>query len=360
MGSRRALGIMSGTSLDGLDLALCRFSNTGEQWTYVIENALTVPYPEDWYKKLAGASSLDAFSLLLLHKEYGKYIGEQVNAFLPAENALPDLVASHGHTVFHDPSKGLTFQLGDGAVIAATCGITTACDFRSLDVALGGQGAPLVPIGDELLFGGYDYCLNLGGFANISFRKDKHRLAFDICPVNILLNHLALKSGLSFDRDGNIGRSGKVIDPVLKALDALAYYRTPPPKSLGREWLEHQVLPLVSHHGFIIPDLLRTAYQHIAGQISAVIRDDHASVLVTGGGTYNNFLLELISENTGCTLVIPDDKVIQYKEALIFALLGVLRNNHEINCLSSVTGARKDTSSGIVYLPNPPGQQKSV
>ena len=350
MESYFALGIMSGTSLDGLDLAFCRLSNCGKQWSYVIEKTLTVPYPGEWYQKLAGASSLDALSFLLLHKEYGKYIGEQVNAFLSEGNILPDLVASHGHTVFHKPAQGLTFQLGDGAVLAATCGIITVCDFRSLDVALGGQGAPLVPMGDEILFGKFDYCLNLGGFANISYRQEERRLAFDICPVNILINHLSLKLGLSFDKEGNTGRSGTVISPVLAALDGLSYYKTPPPKSLGREWLEHQVLPLVNNPSYTIPDLLRTVYQHIAGKISSVISGNpDKKALVTGGGSYNSFLLELIRENTDCSLIIPDDKLIQYKEALIFALLGILKIRNEINCLSSVTGAEKDSSSGIVY-----------
>ncbi len=349
-----ALGIMSGTSLDGLDLALCRFSKSGKHWTYTIEKALTVPYTDEWFKRLAGASSLDALSFLLLHKEYGRYIGGQIKAFLPGGDTLPDLVASHGHTIFHTPSQGLTFQLGDGAVLAATCGITTVADFRSLDIALGGQGAPLVPIGDEMLFGSFDYCLNLGGFANISYRKESRRIAFDICPVNILINHLSLKLGLPFDKDGNTGRSGKVINPVLTALDSLPYYTVAPPKSLGREWLEQQVLPLVNHADYAMPDLLRTVYQHIAIQIAAhIVGNSTKKVLVTGGGSYNTFLLDQIKENTDCSLVIADDPIIQYKEALIFALLGVLRINNQINCLASVTGARQDSSSGIVYLTAP-------
>jgi anhydro-N-acetylmuramic acid kinase len=350
METYHALGIMSGTSLDGLDLALCRFTCSGKHWTHAIDKATTVPYPDRWFRRLGQAHTLNAHSFLVLHKEFGRFMGEQVNAFL-SDPARPDLVASHGHTLFHTPSLGLTFQIGDGATLAATCGITTICDFRSLDVALGGQGAPLVPAGDEMLFGNYDFCLNLGGFANISFRKDNRRIAYDICPVNSLLNPLSRRLGLPFDEDGKAGRSGKIIDALLAILDSNPYYQSPPPKSLGREWLEQNILPHISTEAYSIPDLLRTVYQHAAGQISSNLTGDPSgNVLVTGGGAYNRFLLELIRQNTRCNLVLPDDRLIQFKEALIFAFLGVLRMRNEINCLASVTGARQDSSSGVVYI----------
>jgi len=305
----------------------------------------------EWVRRLEQAHALDARSFLLLHKEFGRFMGEQANAFL-SDCARPDLIASHGHTIFHTPSDGLTFQLGDGATLAATCGITAVCDFRSLDVALGGQGAPLVPAGDEILFGIYDFCLNLGGFANISFRKDKQRIAYDICPVNSLLNPLSRRLGLPFDKDGKEGRSGKIIDTLLAILDSNPYYFAPPPKSLGREWLEQNILPCLQADTHPIHYLLRTVYQHAAKQIAANLTGDPSkNVLVTGGGAYNNFLTGLIRENTRCTLFIPDDRLIQFKEALIFAFLGVLRMRNEINCLASVTGARQDSSSGIVYFP---------
>lgn len=352
MATYHALGIMSGTSLDGLDLAMCRFTYSGKRWTFSIEKATTLTYPDIWLRRIAQAHTLDAFSFLLLHKDYGKFIGERVNDFLSSEDLQPDLLASHGHTVFHTPSQGLTFQLGDGAVLAAMCGITTVCDFRSFDVALGGQGAPLVPIGDDILFADFDYCLNLGGFGNISYRKGNRRIAYDICPVNILLNTLAQKIGLPYDKDGKTGRTGKIIDSLLTTLDSLSFYATPPPKSLGREWLEQHVLPLISNQTYSISDVMRTVYQHIAQQVSAnIIGDASKKVLVTGGGTYNSFLLELIRENTRCDLVIPDDKVIQFKEALIFAFLGVLKIRNEINCLASATGSLQDSSSGVVYIP---------
>jgi anhydro-N-acetylmuramic acid kinase len=349
METYHVLGIMSGTSLDGLDLALCRFTLSGKQWTYAIDKAATIPYPDFWFRRLEQAHTLDAHSFLLLHKEFGRFIGEKGNVFLN-DSVRPDLVASHGHTIFHTPFQGLTFQVGDGAALAAECGITTVCDFRSLDVALGGQGAPLVPAGDEILFGNYDFCLNLGGFANISFRKNNRRIAYDICPVNTLLNHLSRKIGLPFDRDGNTGRSGKIIEELITFLDSDPYYQTPPPKSLGREWLEKNILPLINTENYPVPDLLRTVYQHAVTQISSNLSSDPSrKVLVTGGGAYNRFLLEKIRENTLCNLVLPDDLLIQFKEALIFAFLGVLRMRNEINCLASVTGARQDSSSGCVY-----------
>lgn len=350
METYNALGIMSGTSLDGLDLALCRFTLSGKQWAHTLDKATTIPYPEFWFRRLEQAHTLDAHSFLMLHKEFGRYMGEQVNAFLK-DSTRPELIASHGHTIFHAPPQGLTFQMGDGAALAAECGITTVCDFRSLDVALGGQGAPLVPTGDEILFGNYDFCLNLGGFANISFRKNNQRIAYDICPVNSLLNPLSRKLGLPFDRDGKAGRTGKIIDELLAALNSPPYYQTPPPKSLGREWLEKNILPHINTEAYSIPDLLRTVYQHAAGQISIHLSGDPSTkVLVTGGGAYNRFLLDLIRANTRCTIVLPDDLLIQFKEALIFAFLGVLRMRNEINCLASVTGARKDSSSGCVWI----------
>jgi anhydro-N-acetylmuramic acid kinase len=342
---------MSGTSLDGLDLALCRLTRNGSRWNYSIDKATTLPYTDTWTMKLTQAHRLDAKSFLILHKDYGRYIGENVNYFI-ASSVFPDFVSSHGHTVFHEPSKGLTFQLGDGAMLAATCGITTISDFRSFDIALGGQGAPLVPVGDEGLFGEYDYCLNLGGFANISFRQNSNRIAYDICPVNTILNYLSQKFGFPFDKDGNIGRIGHIINSLLRKLDAIAFYATSPPKSLGREWLEQYVLPLFDAHSHSVQDQLRTVYQHIVNQISAnLISDPSKTVLVTGGGALNLFLVESLRSSTKCEIKIPADDLIHYKEALIFAFLGALKIRNEINCLSSVTGARTDTSSGVIYTP---------
>jgi len=345
----RVLGIMSGTSLDGLDLTLCSFSNDSGKWNYKIEKTLTLPYDNDWKKNLAEAGRLNAFEFIALHKEYGRYTGRKAIEFLGNEKNTVDFIASHGHTVFHEPEKQITFQIGDGASIAAMTGLTTISDFRNLDVAMGGQGAPLVPVGDELLFGDYDYCLNLGGFSNISYHSENKRIAFDICPVNIVLNRFAQHAGLDFDKDGNLGRQGKVNHDLLNELNSLEYYRVKPPKSLGREWLEIHFLPVVEKYPVSEADIIRTLYEHIVFQISKSAAGNLKKILVTGGGVYNLFLMELLQKQTTFNIIIPDRQVVEYKEALIFAFLGVLRFMKKPNCLSSVTGASMDNCGGSIF-----------
>jgi len=346
--SYSVVGVMSGTSLDGLDLALCKFKIMKGIWKYRIERAVTIPYNTKWKNRLENAHTLGAFELITLHREYGRFIGQAVNSFLDNKREA-DMVASHGHTVFHDPGRGITFQIGDGASLAAVCGITTIADFRSLDVAMGGQGAPLVPAGDGMLFGNYDFCLNLGGFSNISYNDGMRRLAFDICPVNIVLNHLAHGKGMEYDAEGSIGRSGRPDKKTLELLSNLPYYKLSGPKSLGREWVEQCFLPVLEGSGLDTADKLRTVYEHIFEQFAQVIqRRENPSVLVTGGGAFNTFLLEGLA-GAGARLEIPDDLIIKYKEALIFGFLGLLRIRNEINCLATVTGAYADSSSGAVY-----------
>lgn len=344
------VGIMSGTSLDGIDLVLCRFHQLQRKWHYQIIKAATYEYTSVWKTRLNEAAFLDAGSFLVLHQEYGRYIGEQVISFLGKNRLHVDLVASHGHTIFHQPEKGLTFQLGSGAAIAAQCGMTTVSDFRTLDVALGGQGAPLVPVGDELLFSSYAFCLNLGGFANISHRKDLVRIACDICPVNIVANLLAQRRGMEYDRDGLMGGSGKIIPGLVEELNNLGFYAKPAPKSLGREWVETTFLPVLDRYVLSAEDLLRSVYEHIAIQISSYInRCEAGEVLVTGGGAFNRFLMDLLQHKSGSVLILPGEQLVKFKEALIFAFLGMLRYRHEINCLASVTGAKADSSSGIIH-----------
>jgi anhydro-N-acetylmuramic acid kinase len=342
-----SLGIMSGTSLDGVDLALCRFSETNNQWQYDILDAVTISYPSEWEMKLRTAHQLNVQDFLLLHNEYGKYLGNLVNQFL-VNKPVPDIISSHGHTIFHQPDKGFTFQLGNGASIAATTKITAISDFRSLDVALGGQGAPLVPVGDKLLFHEYDYCLNLGGIANISFDVDYVRIAFDICPVNLVLNNLASRKDKSFDRDGEIGASGKINQTLLNSLNSLDFYSQKWPKSLGREWVERNVRPLLEDSGLSIEDQAATYYEHISYQISHVINST-GRIFITGGGAKNKYLVEKLIEKVPCKIVIPDHQLIDFKEALIFAFLGVLRFIGHINCLSSVTGSKLDNAGGTIY-----------
>jgi anhydro-N-acetylmuramic acid kinase len=331
-----------------MDLAAVEFSQNNNKWGFSLLTAETIEYSNDWLIKLKNAPLLSGKKLMKLHAEYGQFIGGQINNFISKTGFKPHLVASHGHTVFHQPEKHFTFQMGSGAEISATTKIITIADFRSGDVALGGQGAPLVPVGDKYLFSAYDYCLNLGGFANISFEQNNKRIAFDICPVNIILNHLAQKHGLQFDKNGELGRKGEVNNELLQNLNNLPYYARDAPKSLGREWLENEFMKVIEYSPISDNDKLRTVYQHIAQQISSVIVS-RGKMLITGGGAFNTFLLEQISMLTNTEIIIPSAEIVNYKEALVFAFLGVLRIKNINNCLATVTGASKDSCTGIVF-----------
>ncbi len=350
--SYRAVGVMSGTSLDGLDVVLCDFICKEGTWDFTILKCNTVMYSDEQQNELASAQSLSAYDFVALHRKYGKFIGGEVAKFAKNETNI-DLVASHGHTVFHEPDKQVTFQVGCGAQIAAACNLTVVSDFRTLDIALGGQGAPLVPIGDELLFGKYDACVNLGGFANISYEQNGVRTAFDICAVNIVINEIVSdKFGLAFDKSGDLGASGLVNEDLLQQLNNLDFYNTNPPKSLAREWVETVFKPILYKYDHIdTNDLLATCYHHFAQQIAKVLDENKVhSSLFTGGGTFNNYLMRLISEYSNTQIIIPDKEVIDFKEAVIFAFLGVLRIKEQDNCLSSVTGARKNNVGGSVFV----------
>ena len=342
---------MSGTSLDGLDLALCEFERTDESWNSKILDAKTISYSQEWKEKLWNVFHLSGYELTKLDIDFGKYIGKQVREMINGSKSKIDLISSHGHTIFHQPEEGITYQIGSGSAIAATTRISTACNFRVLDVALKGQGAPLVPFGDIHLFSEYDYCLNLGGFANVSYSWHKKRIAYDICPVNFILNHLATKDGHEFDEDGKLGRKGNVNDKLLKELNQLAYYHKPAPKSLGREWVEQNMIPLLERINCNNFDKIRTLYEHISFQLSRLFTGSaQKKVLVTGGGAHNKFLMELIRKKVNHKVIIPNKLLIDYKEAYVFAFLGVLRMRRENNCLSSVTGAAHDSIGGTIYL----------
>ena len=352
------VGLMSGTSLDGLDLCCVHFDYDGA-WKYRIVKAESVDYPAELREKLATAQSLSALDYARLHSDYGLFLGAQVRDFVARNGLHVDLVASHGQTVFHQPGVRFTAQIGSGAGIAATCGIDTVCDFRTTDVALGGQGAPLVPIGDAVLFGDYDYCLNLGGFSNISFAagagsaeaQPARRLAYDISPVNYVLNHYAGRLGMAYDRDGATARSGRVCEALLTALNALPFYTQAGPKSLGREWVEAEVYPLIESFSLPVEDVLATFVEHVAAQVARNVRGGR--VLVTGGGARNVYLIERMrAAAPASTFVVPDPLTIDFKEALIFALLGALYVADLPNCLSSVTGASRDNIGGCLYKGN--------
>ena len=352
MKSYQVIGMMSGTSLDGLDLACVQLTKT-DHWKVEILKCKTIAYSKDLSSKLSESMKLDGFDLRILDVEYGRWLGKQCRKFMVDNNLKPDLIVSHGHTVFHQPSKGLTVQIGSGYEIATATATKTVYDLRSMDVALGGQGAPLVPIGDKMLFGEYDFCLNLGGFSNISFQEDGQRLAFDICPVNTVLNHLSSKLGFEYDECGKLARSGKLIPALLKQLNGLPYYAVKPPKSLGIEWVNAYILPLLKENQ--IEDQLHTFCQHVAAQVISTCanynkKGEISTLLVTGGGAKNLFLIELMQEKAEGQLdiIIPEKEIIDFKEAIIFAFLGLLRALNKINTLSSVTGATKNSSGGII------------
>lgn len=348
------IGLMSGTSLDGLDVALCRFdpsaSDAGSlDWQLLA--AETYPYDDEWRQRLATLDIASAYEYALAHVQLGHLFGRQVQHFL-AEHPMPvDAIASHGQTIFHQPHLGLTAQIGDGDAIVSETSLPVICNFRTLDVALGGQGAPLVPIGDRMLFSDYDGCLNLGGFCNISFDdRQGVRRAFDIAPCNFAFNALSRCLDRPYDPNGSLARSGHVIASLLSDLDALEYYRLPQPKSLGKEWYDAAFRPLLQASSASVVDKLRTTVEHVAGQIAAVVKCNGLhSLLVTGGGAHNAFLMERIAALLpDCRVTVPDAKVVDYKEAIIFALLGYLRLTGCANCIATVTGASADSCSGTV------------
>jgi anhydro-N-acetylmuramic acid kinase len=340
---------MSGTSLDGLDVAACEFwQNQG--WHFNILYSDCYLYSQNWRELLSNAHELNSNHLSELNVQFGEYIAGKVNKFISEKNISGkiDFIASHGHTVFHQPEKSFTLQIGDGQRIANLTNIPVISDFRTQDVKFNGQGAPLVPIGDRLLFSEYNQCLNLGGFSNISMEKNGKRVAWDICPVNIVLNALSLKLGKSFDENGTFGKSGLVNADLLFELEQLDYYKQSPPKSLGREWVQKNINPLLNKYNIPIQDKFRTVYEHVALRIASHL---DGKVLVTGGGTKNEFLMNLLSEKSNAEITIPSADILDYKEALIFAFLATLRWRNEINILASVTGADKDHSSGRITLP---------
>ncbi|HRH39381.1 MAG TPA: anhydro-N-acetylmuramic acid kinase, partial [Flavobacteriales bacterium] len=351
MPSYRVIGVMSGSSLDGLDLALCELELKRGHWSFDIEKAKTVKYSAAMQHRLKKVMSGSAFDLAELDAEIGAFIGKACLSFAKGVGRV-DLIASHGHTIFHQPKKRITTQIGSGAAIAAISGITTMCDFRSTDVALGGQGAPLVPLGEKLLFPEHQAFLNIGGICNISLHGSERVIGYDVCIGNQALNFLANETGKSYDRDGRMASTGAVNGALLAKLNALPFHRQKPPRSLGREWFDANVLPLIANARIPLADRMRTVVEHIAEQVGVAAKELRAPLLVTGGGAHNSFLMDRLCAQLEFGLVIPSREVVDYKEALVFALLGVLRLRGEANALKSVTGAKKDSVGGAVYLAN--------
>lgn len=346
------IGVMSGTSLDGVDLVCVTF-NLNTSWKFSIRHTITIAYNNYWHDTLERLIDLSLDELKIVDEKYTIYLTNLINDFIEKfDIKYIDAICSHGHTALHQPEKGLTYQIGNLPNIANLLSQVVVCDFRVQDVELGGQGAPLVPIGDHLLFPEYDFCLNLGGFANISTEMNNSRIAYDICPVNIVLNHYVRQLDFDFDDGGKIASTGKMNSKLLKRLNALEYYKQNFPKSLGIEWVKEVVIPLIETFSLSVNDILRTCIEHIAVQISKEINTKaNASVLVTGGGVFNLFLMENIQNFTNSNIVIPSKEIVEYKEALIFGFLGVLKLRDEVNCLSSVTGAKSNHSSGKIFYP---------
>ncbi|WP_127139358.1 anhydro-N-acetylmuramic acid kinase [Flagellimonas oceanensis] len=359
MSTYRVLGLMSGTSLDGLDMAYCHIWENDGKWNFSIKNTAEIDYSDEMREYLKNAIHLSEEDHGQLHKDYGIWLGQQSKLFIDELDEEVDFIASHGHTSHHRPEDGVTFQLGDGQLLANTAGKQVVCDFRTKDVSLKGQGAPLVPIGDKLLFHEYDFCLNLGGISNISFDKDGQRIAYDIGLANMPLNYITHKMGLAYDENGKLARSGKLDQSLLQKLNSLPYYSLPYPKSTGYEWFTSEIVPLIEASKASNEDLLYTFIHHNCEQIAfAALKHKNNSksnskLLATGGGALNGFFMETLQTKLGSSIevVVPNTTLIAYKEALVFALMGVLRLEGKNNVLKSVTGATSDSCSGEVFFP---------
>lgn len=348
----KTIGLMSGTSLDAVDMAFVEFFKKNEKWHFKLGVSESVSYSFEWKNRLLNLTKASALDYVKTHTDFGHYLGKLLAEFIHENELKVDFIASHGHTVFHQPEGRFTSQIGDGSSIVSETGVSVVCDFRSLDMAKGGQGAPLVPIGDALLFGDYQTRINLGGFSNISIGSVEDLRAFDICPVNIVLNKLANKLGQDFDRNGELARGGQLIPELLEKLNQRVFYQQTGPKSLGVEWVEREVLPLLDSSQQV-EDQLRTFVEHSAIQISNTLNEvcsNNDKVLFSGGGVYNSFLMERIQDLGKVSIEIPSSAIIEMKEAIVFAFLGLLRFLGEENILKSYTGAKSNSVSGAIYF----------
>lgn len=343
---------MSGTSMDGLDIAHCELTEQENgKWEYKINVAKTVAYNDLWRLRLSKLRNQNALNVHKTDRYFGEYIGELINEFLSENNLDADLIGSHGHTIFHQPENNISFQIGSASAISAVTDIPTVANFRMMDVVKYGEGAPISGTGDRLLFGEFDMCLNLGGFANISGSVDGEAVAYDVCPCNILLNRIAREFGQEYDEDGKIAEQGGIDYDLLSDLNSIEYYDLPYPKSLGREWINEHFWFRVRQSDAGKEDRMKTLVDHIAQQvgnnIEKLAQDSATSrVYVTGGGAYNKVLIDHLRTHTDAEIVVPEPVVIEYKEALIFGLLAVLRVQNKTNILSSYTGAEMDSVAG--------------
>ncbi|XP_064473646.1 anhydro-N-acetylmuramic acid kinase-like [Ornithodoros turicata] len=362
------IGVMSGSSLDGLDIIYTRFSLTSSDcWEYNIQHCTCYNYSPTWIDKLKHATSTSALEYQLLNTEYGRYIGEYVLRFI-RENRLDGkvhLIACHGHTVFHLPSQLTTSTLGDGATVAAVTGLPVVSDLRSMDVALGGQGSPIALTAERKLFGNeYQFFLNIGGMACLTYAGKNYSDSFavDVCPANQLLNLLANREGRAFDRSGEMAKSGKVSTRLLKDLDDFDYYKKSFPKSLGVDFGPEILYPLIQAHDLSTADALQTFTEHICNQVAEVIRlvertvkdglPQSSKMLVTGGGARNLFLVDRLTERLKefrITVVVPNDELVKFKEALVTSVIGVQRLRGEENFIGEVSGASRSSIGGAFW-----------
>ena len=354
----RVIGLMSGTSLDGLDLAYCEFTYQHDQWQFLLPVADTLTYDTAWHRMLSTLTEAGGEALVLADQQLGHWMGEAARTFAEKHQLQPHFIASHGHTVFHQPERGITCQIGNGFALQAASGFPVVANFRNYDVASGGQGAPLVPMGDRLLFGDYDFCLNLGGIANVSTERRGQRIAYDIGPANMVSNYLMQLEGQAYDEGGRRAAQGQINQSLLEQFDQLPYYTAAAPKSLGYEWVSQQLIHPLEQSSLSTADRLATITHHATRQIARSIArllgekgQTRARVLVTGGGAFNDFFMQCLQRYSGQAIEyeIPDATLVSFKEALVFGLLGVLRVRGEVNCLRSVTGAAGDHSAGVVY-----------
>ncbi len=355
----KAIGLMSGSSLDGLDVACVDFKYDDGKIDWEIMQAETFPYSDMWLSRLINLPLQNALAFAKTHTYYGHYVGEMVNQFLQKHQIEPDFIAAHGHTVFHHPDQKFTVQIGDGAAIAAITGFPVISNFRAQDIALGGEGAPIAPIADKYLLPGYDFYLNLGGIDNISCNINGRFVAFDIGSANQTLNAIAREMNMKFDEDGRIAKTGELVEPLFQKANDNDYYKEAYPKSLDNSYVRENIVPLFLDFEALWEDKMRTACEHIAFQIANAIaavvekedfKKEKYKMIATGGGALNEFLISCIRRyNENVEVVVPDRKVIEFKEAALMALMGLLRIENQTNTLHSVTGARRDTISGAIH-----------
>ena len=358
------VGLMSGSSLDGADLAWCTFQfaedDPAKLVSWTLHRGVTIPYDEGWQQRLRNAPALSGRGLWLLHTELGLHYGHMLRTFVDELPEKVDFIASHGHTVFHYPDQHTTTQIGDGAAIAAVLNMPVIDQFRTQDMALGGQGAPLAPLADRYFFPEYFACLNLGGISNISIKTDRGYVAFDVGGANQVLDAMMQEIGKDYDENGQLARTGQLIPALKQAADALSFHAQQPPKSLGNDWVRERLLPLFKDQQYALEDRLHTYCHHVAGQIAASLHQvaknenieltDQQQLLVAGGGGFNGFLCECIAaviQPVQLEIAAPD--IIAFKEAALMALAGALRWQQQPNVIPSVTGASRAAVGGAIH-----------